>query len=419
MNTNNKIKPIIPRPLLSTTSSKQNIILITTILLITILLITHNKPSILHNKDLVQQHLVKKLNHYRIKSIKGSFIENPQLRNSPQYMKFLHERAKSILQAGSFQPSTKQIRRFQNITTIPYLEWIPTDRQGKEILSKYGTDEAIQECLRNRRIYLLGTSYQRIMFIDLLRILHLPIPAAAVFVSSVENRAVYGKDCELHYPHPRKDWTLHRDAPNIEEVVEEKPCFFARNETICSYTSGLNGFTEDTCGWPSRREFIAGLNTTVVYQFKTYVRTPPLDGIIRKDLKQNGPWDVVYISGGEWGISGKYSSLHFNIGTRTHLDLAHEYFDDVLGDDNPLQANNHFGIVISRCHAGGNRSCRAMCDAAMRESRKILQFYDEVIVGLIERQSAFAKKHGYDGPYSEYFSRGVFATLCSPLPEQL
>jgi hypothetical protein len=426
-----------------TTTLKMLKVLVCVIFIIMMLiLIDYNTTTTISNQhDMIKLILptIKSNNNHEANTI----ISNPSFyRNNPNQMIKINKIIESILGLSTssqqlitnkynnqpeWLPTNSTFR--QTKKPIPWLKWNPnsSSREINQLLQNYSSNEAIQRCLQNRRIYIVGSSYQRSLFLDLLRILNIKLTPRMVYSPYSENHMTTGENCSLYPPTQDPGWFLYQKLPNtvLGELLSngQSPwCMWIRNVTICRGL-GLAGFTTHSCGIPPRTEVKhAQLNITVVYQFKTYLRTPLLDSIIRKELQTGGHYDVILISNGEWGIGGKESGKYFpEVEQKTHLDLANEYLDYIFNGWDELDGRNR--VIISRCHGGGLRICRACdaaCEAAQKLSRKILQFPDFAMVNALTRYDMVAKTtfrtvHGFDGPLTEWLVRSFFSVICSPI----
>ena len=186
---------------------------------------------------------------------------------------------------------------FERDASTNLTHWNPLTKEAQNVYRNMNRSR-LQECLRNKRIYLTGTSYQRTVFWSLLQWITAKqdLDLEYLMISSAEKmvRAFsYGKECTRHDP----------------KHVHPMPWLTTPNKTACIVITddacnkpGPAGINIKKCGLPMHAEWRSKdrFNITLHYQFKTYISAPGVDQHIFKTLKASH-YDAVLLSSGEWG----------------------------------------------------------------------------------------------------------------------
>ena len=321
----------------------------------------------------------------------------------------------NLLAQGEFRASTNAR------TGAPWLTWVPADNASAALFATHGSDAGIQACLRNRNVFLVGTSYQRVLFWDLVRALGHPVSVFTKLVSHSGYAVTdHQSNCSLARRPPSAtpdEWTPHHVEGDAAPGVPTRLCFFSQNQSSCIYQNGLPGLDPATCGVPgSREEYVPRLNATIRFQMKTYLRTPLVDELVRHQLATR-KWDAVITAGGEWGRAGARSDAFLpGVSSTPHDALARAFFKFAIEDGGAFSDAESAPLVLHRCQDHGFKdSTRAMCVVASRDAR-LLFFYDKYLMRrLRDHDRSFRKAHGFEGPLTDASMRVIMAGMCAPL----
>ena len=281
--------------------------------------------------------------------------------------------------ANDFQPSAKLAAKLYNAAT----------------------PERTRECLRNKRIYMTGTSFHRSMFWSVIKHLRkepydAEIPERLRMVaSSPKSIKLVQRGPVCHLP-SNKTFKVH---PVPWETVHNDSCLVVHDEG-CNYP-GPAGIDLERCGMPMSGEWRSDpdLNITVHYQFKTFVRAPPVDNLIFKTLKHSH-WDLVWLSTGEWG-SYKQEGPKW---TKEEAVVLMKRLQASFG-----------GVVLLSGDSSYTAPCKFFIDAAREYAAKhhsrmfVFEERDLVIAG---KQKRVVEGHGHLGAITDAVVRGVFGVLC-------
>ena len=345
-------------------------------------------------------------------------INNPHRHDPTRTRTEINLRLRS-LGSGSFVPAVHPR------TGAPWLHWVPTSNSTRDIYEEFGSNDGIRRCFRDKQLLLVGTSYQRIMWHDLLRALGLPISVRTKMVA--HNALVFSNDanCSAAPPPGPGNWAVH-EARGEGDPALDRACYWVQNETVCQYEVGLPGFDVASCGLPmTREERVVETNTLVRFHMKTYLRTPIVDALVRKSVWER-PWDLIITSGGEWSRNGPRSGQFFPpAANASHSTLATEFLRDVLtpfGADAAakgpvLSAPSAAGapkLWLHRCQAHGfKESTRQLCGVA--EHLGAAALHDKYIFGALRAHDrSFRRTHGFEGPYTDASARVFAAAVCAP-----
>jgi len=183
-------------------------------------------------------------------------------------------------------------------------DFVPANRAAAAWYANF-TRSMAQRCMRNRRVFLTGTSFQRTLFWSLIRLL-LPegatVPSPLLLIASGEavvKHFAQGEACDPVV----NGATFHEHAvPWLPPDEQATSCLLVRDDG-CNYP-GPAGVDIKRCGMPQNGTWRSSpaLNVTVHFQFKTYLKTRAVDAVIRRTITQMGPWDLVWLGSGEWCV---------------------------------------------------------------------------------------------------------------------
>ncbi|KAH9254171.1 hypothetical protein BASA81_007760 [Batrachochytrium salamandrivorans] len=142
-------------------------------------------------------------------------------------------------------------------------------------------------------------------------------------------------------------------------------------------------------------------DTTVLYQFKTYINAPAVDKRVFATLKAN-KWDVVWLESGEWGSWG------------TPHERERTTYQESL--DFLRKAARAFPgwIVVSGNSAYTEQNLLFLAAArsmAERHGDRILVFDQKPIVQAADRKN-IVQGHGYYGAATDVMVRVFLALVC-------
>jgi hypothetical protein len=262
------------------------------------------------------------------------------------------------------------------------------------------TRPVARACLKNKRIYMAGTSFQRSMFWSVIKYLRLnpttdPIPEELLMIgSSVSTLKKFTRGHLCHLP-SNKTFRVHA-VPWL--LNDTDACLIVHDEG-CNFP-GPSGIDVQRCGLPMHGTWQSGdekLNVTVHYQFKTYIRAPPVDSLIVKNLK-HAHWDLAWISSGEWGSFNQQGPIW----TRKEAE-------DFL-----LKLSREFkGLIIVSGDSSYIAPCRFFLETARELGLKERIFvFDERDLVRAGRREKVEEGHGHLGALTEAFVRAVLGVLC-------
>jgi hypothetical protein len=334
------------------------------------------------------------------------------------------------LQHTLFQLSDGVFNHSLTETGEPWLKWIPSQSRYAKLYSTYSTNEAITSCLANKRILLIGTSYQRILFWDLLRVFDKNLPYEPLNKYVSHNNFYWEKTCPINnhqqppllppfLPHD-PGWTFKL----INRTTSPLLCYWVRNDTICQYQYGLPGFDISSCGLPMQRRVVinngnpsnssSSSTTLISFTMKTYLSTPIVDERIRQEVDSE-KWDLIITSGGEWGKHGPLSPNKYK--ELSHQQAVNEFLDTIGITLTSKQQPPP--ILIHRCqYHGFKTSTRVLCSEATGSKRNLPGFHDRHLMNSLHNfDRKFRKEHGFEGPMVETSMRIMMAAVCAPIDE--
>ncbi|KAK3242301.1 hypothetical protein CYMTET_48003 [Cymbomonas tetramitiformis] len=174
----------------------------------------------------------------------------------------------------------------------PQRPWIPRDPHLADIFRR-GSPSYLKRCLRDKRVFLLGTSFMRQIFVEMVKWLNgtlsqdysLPdqtfkeIPSSPTFCASRRNNPVCAHGNPLYAWDPRKPPVTPKACGKHDEGARLKPCGGPAGQRSWQPTDGGNGVLH--------------------YRFKTYVDTPETDEYWIQDTK-DGQYDILLVYLGQW-----------------------------------------------------------------------------------------------------------------------
>ena len=100
------------------------------------------------------------------------------------------------------------------------------------------------------------------------------------------------------------------DSPPAMTEAGVDMCIHKLNTGSGCNLPGPAGIQLDKCGRPmNQTRHFEQSNTTIHYQFKTYAKTPVMDGLVFQELATQH-WDYLMLGGGEWGRYKKMEGDH-------------------------------------------------------------------------------------------------------------
>jgi hypothetical protein len=147
------------------------------------------------------------------------------------------------------------------------------------------------------------------------------------------------------------------------------------------------------------------VNCTVRYQFKTYIRAPPVDNWIRRQIRQpsdSARYDMVWVSSGEWG-----SFVRDGDAETTSYDLAVTFLKELAG--------YYKGWIV----VSGDSSYLESCAMFLKAARDLTATHgsrflvlDEAHLARAAADKKMVEGHGHLGTTADTFTRVVFAAMC-------
>jgi hypothetical protein len=316
---------------------------------------------------------------------------------------------------GKFIPSTHILQ-----PNLPWLKWISTfSTTSYSLYEKYSTNKAITECLRNKRILLLGTSYQRVLYWEILRVLD-PWLMREPRNRLIAHNEFYFQNCSSSQPPwPSSTWTkrsFHDSETSVHLAAAEffgsnstinddnDICYWVRNETICTYYNGLPGIDTITCGLPMvRTQYIEHTNTTLEFHFKTFLSTPIVDERFKQALISQH-WDLVLTSGGEWGRGLP----------QFYVDHSYDKLGrDFLSNSGLLEKTKSITTIHRYQHHGFRESTKQFHYLALGKLFIPIFSDGEMFASLHDFDRGYRMKHAFEGPFTEASMRVMIAGWCA------
>jgi len=295
-------------------------------------------------------------------------------------------------------------RFVSNTTYATTDDYRPADAGAARLYANFTREDA-RRCLRGKRVFMTGTSWHRTLFWSLIRLIqpnpHTPIPPNLMLISSGEalvRKVGHGESCNS--TNPRPDGFEVHPLPWASSTEQGTECLLLK-DGMCKHP-GPAGIDIRRCGMPQSGTWMSPdwVNATVHYQFKTYIRSPPVDTLIRSQLASH-KWDLVWLSSGEWGAV--YAPVNKDAGNAA--DAANAFLSHGIADV-------FKGWVVVNGNPSYNQAIRDFLDTARRRSDRILVFDESTIVKAGRAQS-ITEGHGYLGAVADTFTRAIFASLCN------
>lgn len=227
---------------------------------------------------------------------------------------------------------------------------------------------------RNKSIFIVGTSFARVLYFDMFRIGLCRDPTVTErFVPSYEG-VVLSEHCQ-----------------DAAEVFEGRYCF--KKTGVSCNLPGPAGVDLRRCGIPHNKTMhIASHNITVHFQFKTYLFTKEHDQMIARDMKE---YDYYILGSAEWGLNRYINNTDYHY-------QAKMYYDTIL----PATANKTKVFVYND---GYNRSTKAQFDY-LKHQHGVRIFNTKPLVSRGKSQGV-PSGHGYEGKISISILRGVLKQI--------
>ncbi|KAH9254169.1 hypothetical protein BASA81_007758 [Batrachochytrium salamandrivorans] len=140
-----------------------------------------------------------------------------------------------------------------------------------------------------------------------------------------------------------------------------------------------------------------GTDTTVLYQFKTYINAPAVDQHVFATLNAT-KWDVVWLASGEWGTWGSQNAAYQE--SLDFLRKAASVFPGWI----IVSGNSAHRSEIAQFLA----AARALTDA---HGARILVF-DQKLIAQAASQQHVKQDHGYYGAATDVMIRVFLALVC-------
>jgi hypothetical protein len=292
-------------------------------------------------------------------------------------------------------------------------EWAPQDAQAAAAYRARSRPELLR-CLRDRRLYFMGTSFTRELRNSVLTILQgFPVTLEQVWVPSYALELVTNaSECAQLSPDQLQH---HRERPFCSRSVAK-----IRNCNL----PGPAGVNLDACGLPMNRSDLvteACDGVLVHYQFKTYINTPEADAAVLEHWSRLPAPDFIVLGSAEWGVTNwerRPLDGKFVVGEMPPYDKAvNDYFQRVV-QAFPRTRKLHTS------NARYNRSSKSMS-----EWIKVRLATDPTFLLLEVDKFANAKRgddgdkmpdgHGHEGPIVDAMAWSLLLTLCDDLQADL
>jgi hypothetical protein len=314
---------------------------------------------------------------------KMSLIDTSFTRYSPRVNDGVREYAwylfKNYSEDGYFR--RKNLRDVKKEFT--FVDYVPTHKKKMIGLSNL----EIKKCLRNKRIYLFGTSHHRAMYWHILKRLKGSdiLTIEETIIASNGMKILYGTDCD-DPEELRKNKHMYQGFPS------EKYPFLPNNSCFIAFrgcnVGGPVGVDKKVCGVPAHhRHFDEEYNITLHFQFKTYLESPIVDKIIQDDLQKEF-WDMVFFSACEWGaaFNRKESTPHIEFSNR-FLESFTQWYD---------------GFIVASVDPGYSRTCRTFNEAVLDSDKKLkkggILVFDKTPLLDVRSDQSMDEGHGNEGP---------------------
>jgi hypothetical protein len=293
-------------------------------------------------------------------------------------------------------------------------EWVPEEAQAAAAYRARSRPELLR-CLRDRRLYFMGTSFTRELRNSVLTILQgFPVTLEQVWVPSYALELVTDAS-ECARLNPGKDVDLHRGQP-----------FCARKRAgskISCNLPGPAGIDLVGCDLPWNRSDLVteGCDgVSVHFQFKTYVNTREADAVVLDRWSRLPAPDLIVLGSAEWGVTGWQRRAKDGKWVEDEPpprnEAVDEYFRSVV-QAYPRTRKLHTS------NPGYNRSSKSMSEwikARMATDPTFLMLNVDKFAGAKRDSHAHEMRdgHGHEGPIVDAMAWSLLLTLCDDLTIQ-
>lgn len=246
--------------------------------------------------------------------------------------------------------------------------------------------------LRNKRILFYGTSFTRELYFETFRYLTYDgtMDVESKFIPSYTKELVVGKDACIE---------LGDKATNLSVTDGDYACIKRDRTTRGCNHPGKAGVDIEKCGVPGYKQHTFNdTNTTIAFQFKTYVYTPEAETVTIPRMIENGPWDLIIFGSQEWGLN-----RHVNTTIHTH-DVQSKYFLNEIIDK--IDANKVFVYNI-----GYNDSTDSVYEAIISASKPEILVYNMRGIKDDARKNHVERGHGMSGIVTKRIVSDVLSTV--------
>ena len=281
-----------------------------------------------------------------------------------------------------------------NVTFINHItlydEWNYKNFVPRDIVSNmlYLQDNKITlQCLKDARIYMLGTSFLRAIFFEYVKILE------NVQYLSVEQKFIPSYECKLGYGKECKNKT----------ILENDTCVITSNSAKDCNLPGLAGHNITICGRPHNKTTKSNKhNISTHFQFKTYINTLESDSIVSAELIESPP-NLLILGSGEWGRN-LFIVPEQNYDTQVDIFYS-KLFNDYKGkkifiyNKNYNKSTERMWLWLKKAIDKGDKSIMILNMDAF-EMRHVVS------------ENKPPDGHGHEGPITEAIARIILIVLC-------
>lgn len=266
------------------------------------------------------------------------------------------------------------IQTYQN-THWSYKNWSTTFLPRNQLM----------KCLNKKRIMFLGTSYLREIYFETVKILENTDALGA------KRRFIPSYHLELS----KNVSTCDSKRIMKDEIDDSSWCLIGSKRCNLPGPAGVN---LDLCGMPHNKTEVVGLDTTLHFQFKTYLHTPEADKRVADFIKSQEKFDLFVIGSAEWG-SNKFIKTNYT-------EQAQRYVKTIisaLDDDTP---------VIFFYNNGYNKSSKYLFEA-LKMYPQVSVFDMKNIKKDISKLGITPNGHGFKGPVTQVLGHVVLDSICA------